>query len=206
MEYKALLDEAWALHIAKNAGYAGAENPDAWANFRMCEAFGVDAFTGCMVRLSDKYIRITNLLADASNDRVGESVRDTLQDLAAYALIAICLLDEKRPQEVPEPGPSWRDLTCCELACYEDPGCQCSGCQGQRDDEPTVSTDEEIARLDAAWEEALRKYPYPPVTFAGQGGSSTFTRVPPHAERAEKFYGMDTNLWRALNGRSSAPW
>jgi hypothetical protein len=25
--------------------------------------------------------------------------------------------------------------TCCELACYEDEGCQCAGCQGQRDGE-----------------------------------------------------------------------
>lgn len=100
--YKALLDEAWDLHVRKNAGYAGAENPDPWANFRMCEAFGVSAFEGCMVRLSDKYIRITNLMKSAANDKVGESIRDTLQDLAAYALIAICLLDERKEAEQTE--------------------------------------------------------------------------------------------------------
>ena len=97
-EYRALLDEAWDLHVRKNAGYAGAENPDPWANFRMCEAFGIPAFEGCMVRLSDKYIRITNLMKSADNDKVGESIRDTLQDLAAYAFIAICLLDEKKAE------------------------------------------------------------------------------------------------------------
>lgn len=93
--YRKLLDDAWELHVAKNAGYAGADNPDPWANFRMSEAFGVSAFRGCLVRLSDKYIRITNLLKDPTNDRVGESIRDTLKDLAAYAQIAICLLDEE---------------------------------------------------------------------------------------------------------------
>jgi len=98
MEYKALLDEAWDLHLRKNAGYAGAENSDPWANFRMCEAFGVDAFTGCLVRLSDKYIRITNLMSNPDNDQVNESIRDTLQDLAAYALIAVCLWDEQHPK------------------------------------------------------------------------------------------------------------
>lgn len=93
--YKALLDEAWELHQNKNAGYAGEDNPDPWANFRMSEAFGVSALDGCLVRLSDKYIRITNLRKNPANDRVNESIRDTLKDLAAYALIAICLLDEE---------------------------------------------------------------------------------------------------------------
>lgn len=93
--YKDLLDSAWDLHVAKNAGYAGAENPDPWANFRMSEEFGVSALEGCLVRMSDKYIRITNLMKDASNEQVGESIRDTLRDLSAYALIAVCLLDER---------------------------------------------------------------------------------------------------------------
>ncbi len=108
-EYKALLDEAWDLHVRKNAGYAGAENSDPWANFRMCEAFGIPAFEGCMVRLSDKYIRITNLMKDSTNDRVGESIRDTLQDLAAYAFIAICLLDEKKPAVEPSLTDLWAE-------------------------------------------------------------------------------------------------
>ena len=90
--YLELLDEMKALHIRKNAGYAGG-NPDSWANFRMSEAFGVSAFKGCLIRMSDKYIRITNLVRDPKNEQVGESVKDTLFDLAAYALIAICLLE-----------------------------------------------------------------------------------------------------------------
>jgi hypothetical protein len=93
--YLELLDEMKQLHIRKNAGYAGKDNPDAWANFRMSEAFGVSAFLGCLVRMSDKYIRITNLLKDPSNEMVGESVDDTLFDLAAYALIAVCLRQEQ---------------------------------------------------------------------------------------------------------------
>lgn len=93
--YLELLREAKDLHIAKNAGYAGADNPDPWANFRMSEAFGVSPVRGCLVRMSDKYVRVANLLKDPTNDRVGESIRDTLKDLAAYALIAICLLEEE---------------------------------------------------------------------------------------------------------------
>lgn len=94
-QYKRLLEQAWDVHVRKNAGYAGENNPDPWANFRMCEEFGITAFEGCMVRLSDKYIRVTNLMKSPHNEQVGESLRDTLMDLAAYAHIAICLLDEE---------------------------------------------------------------------------------------------------------------
>lgn len=93
--YRNLLDEAWELFKAKNAGYAGDDNLDPWANFRMSEAFGISALDGCLVRMSDKYIRITNLRRSPANEKVGESIRDTLRDLASYALIAVCLLDEQ---------------------------------------------------------------------------------------------------------------
>lgn len=102
-EYLKLLADMRDLHIAKNAGYAGAGNEDPWANFRMSEAFGVEPFKGVLTRMSDKYIRITNLVKDPSNERVGESLDDTLMDLAAYALIAICLRREREREyaEIP---------------------------------------------------------------------------------------------------------
>lgn len=93
--YLQLLEQMKDLHIRKNAGYSGMDNPDPWANFRMAESFGVSAFQGCLVRMSDKYIRITNLVKDPNNEKVGENIKDTLFDLAAYALIAVCLLEEQ---------------------------------------------------------------------------------------------------------------
>lgn len=92
--YITLLETMKEIHIKKNAGYAGMDAIDSWANFRMSEEFGVSAFLGCLVRMSDKYIRITNLVKNPKNEQVGESIKDTLIDLAAYALIAICLLEE----------------------------------------------------------------------------------------------------------------
>lgn len=97
--YIQLLDEMKILHENKNAGYSGQTNPDAWANFRNSENFGVSSFLGCLIRLSDKWIRIQNLVKDPSNDKVGESIIDTLKDLAAYALIAVCLYEEKLEKE-----------------------------------------------------------------------------------------------------------
>lgn len=105
--YLELLEEAKSLHIRKNAGYAGADNPDPWANFRMAEGFGISPLEGCLVRLSDKYIRVQNLMRNPANDQVGESIKDTLFDLSAYALIAICLLEEeeaKRELEAQHPA------------------------------------------------------------------------------------------------------
>lgn len=98
-DYIKLLEEMQDMHRRKNAGYAGADNPDTWANFRQCEAFGVPAHIGCAVRLSDKFIRLTNLIKDMNNDQLGESLEDTCLDLAAYALIEICLYREYRERK-----------------------------------------------------------------------------------------------------------
>lgn len=91
-----LMLDATKLHVDKNAGYAGADNPDPWANFRLSQAFGVSPFDGVLVRLSDKWSRIQSLRRNPANERIGESILDTLRDLAAYALIAICLMQEEQ--------------------------------------------------------------------------------------------------------------
>lgn len=93
--YLRLLDEMKTLHERKNAGYSG-DSTDRWANFRMAEGFGVSAFKGCLIRMSDKFIRIQNLVKNPSFEQVGESIRDTLMDLASYALICICLMEETK--------------------------------------------------------------------------------------------------------------
>ena len=93
-EYRKLLDEMWETHTKKNAGYAGIDNPDRWANFRLSEDLGIPAWKGALIRLQDKFIRVTNLIKNTKNEQVGESIRDTLIDLSAYALIIVCLLDE----------------------------------------------------------------------------------------------------------------
>jgi len=92
-EYLKLLEDMADLHQRKNAGYSG-DNPDSWANFRNCEVFGVSAQAGVLTRMSDKWARLTNLWKNPRNEQVGESIDDTLMDLAAYALILVCLRRE----------------------------------------------------------------------------------------------------------------
>ncbi len=94
--YLGLLQEMANLHKAKAAGYAGADNPDVWTNFREAENWGSTALDGCLIRLGDKFRRAQNLHRNPTNDQVNEPLRETLMDLAAYALIAICLDEERR--------------------------------------------------------------------------------------------------------------
>ena len=94
--YDVVFDEMERLHTAKNAGYAGVAAKDPWANFRMARWFGVTPFTGCMIRMSDKLVRIKHLVENPAADQVGENIKDTLFDLAIYSLIALCLWDEER--------------------------------------------------------------------------------------------------------------
>lgn len=98
-QYLKLLEDMARLHRAKNAGYSG-DSQDRWANFRMSESFGVSAVLGCLIRMSDKFIRIQNLIKNPNNEQVGEAITDTLMDLASYALITICLIDEPKLTEI----------------------------------------------------------------------------------------------------------
>lgn len=87
------------LFDRKNAGYAGQENPDPWANFRHAERLGIPASTGVLVRISDKFSRLQSLTRDPGNDRVGETKIDTAFDQAVYSLIYICILEEEEENQ-----------------------------------------------------------------------------------------------------------
>lgn len=108
----ALVEEMLLLHDAKNAGYSGADNPDPWGNFRECEDFGITAYDGVLVRKSDKWSRIKSLRRNPNNERVGEQLRDTHIDDAAYGLIAVAILDELTTQPDIVPG---------QTAAFDDP-------------------------------------------------------------------------------------
>ena len=95
--FLALLDEMRQTHIKKGTDYS---NPDdILANLRGCESLGVPSWMGVMVRIGDKFARITNMARKKWMGQGGpavkdESIRDTLLDLASYALLAIILMFE----------------------------------------------------------------------------------------------------------------
>lgn len=85
-----LLKQMEDLHDRKNSNYAQDSNP--LSNFMECEEFGVPAHIGTMVRMSDKWSRLVQLMG-GKQDAVGESVKDTLMDLAVYCLLEIILVE-----------------------------------------------------------------------------------------------------------------
>lgn len=85
-----LLEELAALHSRKNHDYAKSDEP--LSNFHRARALGVEPWRGVLIRMSDKWSRIEQL----SGGKVAknESLRDSLIDLAVYALIDILLLED----------------------------------------------------------------------------------------------------------------
>lgn len=93
-------DTALMLQTAekKNADYAGGAT-DPFKNFRLVGVLGVcSTEQGIVVRMADKLARISTLL-DKEPSVVGESIMDTLLDLANYALILRAWLKESRPKK-----------------------------------------------------------------------------------------------------------
>jgi hypothetical protein len=87
--FRSLQEKMLSIALAKNADYAGEDDP--FANFR---EFGT---LGFLVRMSDKWKRIRNLVGSVTGPAVkDETVEDTLLDLANYCLLLICWLRSEK--------------------------------------------------------------------------------------------------------------
>jgi hypothetical protein len=81
---------------AKNADYTG-QSDDPFANFAAVERLGIcSTEQGFLVRMTDKMQRITSFVQKGQLQVKGESVEDTLQDLANYALLFLGKLESDR--------------------------------------------------------------------------------------------------------------
>ncbi len=89
-----LLGNMRDISLAKGHDYSGSDDP--MSNFRMCEAMGLPAWKGIVVRLGDKLSRIQNFCKKESLQVKDESVEDTLIDMANYALLCIIMYRESR--------------------------------------------------------------------------------------------------------------
>ena len=86
-------DEIKELHDKKNTDYAVDKDP--FSNFRECEKIGIPAYKGIMVRMSDKWSRLCNLISKDSEGNY-ESIEDTFKDLAVYSLIAYLMYQDNK--------------------------------------------------------------------------------------------------------------
>lgn len=84
-DFLAALDDLRALHLSKGGDYADLADP--LKNYvQSSQDCGVEPWRGALLRLSEKYHRIVNLLAKQTTPN-HESIEDTLMDLSALALI-----------------------------------------------------------------------------------------------------------------------
>lgn len=101
--HKTLCDEARALSASKNNDYAAPEenrdNPNRiFRNFTLCEVMGIASTeAGFLVRLCDKFSRLSNLLKPEHIQTVkDESLKDTMKDIVNYTVLLAAYLENKK--------------------------------------------------------------------------------------------------------------
>ena len=84
----------------KNADYSGENAKNAFRNFEAVAQFWfASVVQGFLTRLTDKMMRIGNLVKQDPHVK-GESIHDTLKDIAAYCIIMDLWLETQRLEKV----------------------------------------------------------------------------------------------------------
>ena len=91
-----ILDNMQSVYEAKDNDYSATGLP--MGNLRKCEDAGIDAWRGCLVRIGDKMSRLENFLKEKEYLVISEKAEDTVIDLANYAILMCCLIEEIKPQ------------------------------------------------------------------------------------------------------------
>ena len=89
--FMAILEEMKAIHIKKAQDYGSDEDP--LANLRASVNWGSPAWVGALMRLNDKIVRLQAFAKKGV--LANESARDSMIDIAAYAILATILYDEE---------------------------------------------------------------------------------------------------------------
>lgn len=85
-KYRAYTDKLADTLAKKNSAYG-----DAFG--KSIEQYGE---TAALVRMSDKWNRLNNLMLNNDIDDIGESVQDTLLDLAGYCILTMVTINETK--------------------------------------------------------------------------------------------------------------
>lgn len=88
-----LLEKMADLHSRKNHDYAGQEDP--LKNFKTSVGAGVNPWIGCLIRLGDKFGRLSTFAKQGTLQVKDESVTDTFLDMAVYSLLGLILFEEQ---------------------------------------------------------------------------------------------------------------
>ena len=78
-QFRAIAEQIAALYEKKDAAYGNSFG----------ETFRKLGIISAVTRISDKYNRLCNLAANKDIDNLGESIEDTLKDMAAYCIMTL---------------------------------------------------------------------------------------------------------------------
>ena len=92
-EYKKIMMNQYVLFCKKHRNY-GTGNINVGTNLDTDSDVKL-ALTGIWFRLNDKVQRLRQLVVNGQPDTVGESVKDTYQDLSVYGIIAQIVSQKK---------------------------------------------------------------------------------------------------------------
>lgn len=102
MRHKAICDELNSLYERKNHDYGDSFH----------QTFVEEGLAMTRIRLGDKFSRLS--ANDAGQQQVtDESIRDTLMDLANYAIMTILEMDEEKGMETPDPNAASMAIGAC---------------------------------------------------------------------------------------------
>ncbi len=94
--HESFCGEARALMQKKNHDYAGADGDTPFANFEASEKLRVcSTEAGMLVRMLDKFMRLSTFLNAGKLMVAGEGAHDSLQDIVNYSILLAARLEEK---------------------------------------------------------------------------------------------------------------
>lgn len=89
-QFKKIAEEIAALYEKKDRAY-GNSFGDTYHRLGIISA---------VTRISDKYNRLCNLATNKDIDNLGESLEDTLKDMAAYCIMTIMEIENEKKKKI----------------------------------------------------------------------------------------------------------
>lgn len=97
---KTTYQEAFTILKAKNQDYAASNDP--FKNFKYAGYVGLSPQDAILVRLSDKFARVCNLVKTNKVAVKDETVMDTITDMINYLAILKAYLEDQKDAKVQE--------------------------------------------------------------------------------------------------------
>jgi hypothetical protein len=92
-EFEVFLSQMREIITDKGHDYAAGN--DRLANFKHSIEFNISPWKGILVRLSDKFSRLTSFATQEEMKVKSESLEDTCLDIANYAFLLLCAYKEE---------------------------------------------------------------------------------------------------------------